>query len=272
MKHVMALAVALASAACATTPFAAPQPGVAHYVYTEKEVTPGQPDSGYRVAFDFDTKAGPAITAIVTSAEVRSGASYKPATIDPACRTALKAGPGEIARIKVYPLSKEESAMGAAFMATCAPEALFFPLTDIVNVALIVASPQFGADKLKAVGDSRRFGAFSTTIDRPDNAFTASSPGGTTSLTALTPARATLDWEADPMAIVVIHRTPGTPEVKLSGTERFGFRVDVDRRTGALLRAATPSDALDVTVSMPGLPPGVTPRMTVTRDVLIERR
>lgn len=274
MRLAAVLAAALASAACSTAPFESPpKPGVGRYTYTVKEVAPGQADTGYRVAFDIETTAGPTMTAVVRSAETLSNNAWKPATVDAACAAALKARPGELARIKLFALTKEESAMGPAFMATCAPPAIFFPMTDILNVALIMASPEFGAATLKQVGEARRFPAFSTSVDRPDTFIDARAPGGDIRLTALEPTRATLEWTADPMAVHVIHRMPGTGDVSLSGTERFGFRLDLDPRTGALIRAATPSDVLDVTIQIPGLPPGApAPRMQITRNVTIDPR
>jgi hypothetical protein len=50
----------------------------------------------------------------------------------------------------------------------------------------------------------------------------------------------------------------------------IAFRVEIDPTSGALRRAATTSDTLDLVVA--GLPPDKAPHVSVTRDVAIEPR
>lgn len=276
VRH-LALAAAFASAGCASAPFMTPPaPGIGRYVYASTETQAGKSEGRYRMVFDLETSQDRVITALVRSAEEMSDGAWRPAVIDDSCRTMLKAGQGEIARVALFPLTPEAAALGSAFMADCAPAALFFPMTDILNVALIFSSPEFGAAGLARPGDSKRFDEFATRFDRLDTAMDARSPGGEIALSALEQSRAMLTWSPDPMELTIVKRGvrgagPGG-EVKLRGEERFAFQVEVDRRTGALIRAATISDVLSMTVEIAGLPPDRAPRVEITRAVTIDPR
>ncbi len=68
------------------------------------------------------------------------------------------------------------------------------------------------------------------------------------------------------------HADKGSPEVMLRGVECYAFSVEIDTISGALRRAATMADALDLAVEVPGLPADKAPHVAVTREVTIEPR
>ena len=269
-----ALAVGIACADAADAPFrTAAMAGVRHYRYQSLERAQGQPDKRYRVDFDLATGADGSVTAVLLKAEAAVGDGWSTPVVDKACRQALRGRGRPLARITLAPLSPEATTLGAEFMAMCAPAAYFFPVTDILNVSLIQTQPKFHLVDLKAKGASARFDGFDTKFERLGVAIAASSPGGEIKLSALDTQSLTVDWAPDPMQIEMVHRkTENSPEMTLKGVERYAFRVEIDPVSGALRRAATTADDLDLLVSMSGLPPDKAPRVAIAREVTIEPR
>ena len=260
------------TAGCATGGFTTRPVGVQHYRYEQTERVPGQPDKGYRLDYDLETTPL-RVTAIVRRAQEGSGGQWRDAEVSAACATAMHAEPGELARVTLSPIEPEAAAtMNDAFLSQCAPAAIFYPITDILNVSLVQTSTQFGLRGLHAPGDRFRFQGYATQFERLGVAVSLAAPGGETRLTALDPRAATVDWVSDPLQLGITRRATSTePEIRLSGVERFAFRLVIDARTGVLERAATTSDALDLLVSVPGLAPERAPRLAITREVSIER-
>jgi len=60
-----------------------------------------------------------------------------------------------------------------------------------------------------------------------------------------------------------------TNEIGIQGTERFVFRLVIDRATGALLGMTAPQDRLDLIVDMKDAPPQP---MVIIRNVTIVPR
>ncbi len=253
-----------------TKPRWAPEAGSHRYRYESIE-RGGGADKGYQVDYDLVSDGKGGIVAVVKRAAHGIAGKWMDATLDDACRTALHAGPRELARITLSPLAPDAAGtLGDAFMAPCAPADLFFPMTDILNVALIQATPHFRIDRLATPGDSARFEGFKTSLDRFGIAIDASSGGGTIRFATLEPGRASVDWAPDPMAITILNRKAfNGVDLKLDGTEDFSFRVTIDPATGVLLGAGTTHDRLSLVANIPGVPPRP---LSITREVTISRR
>ncbi len=267
--------VASQSAALAGATFkSSAVPGTRHYRYTSLERAQGQPDKRYRVDFDLITGTDRGVVAVIREAQSATGEVWSTPTVNAECKKALHGGGRTLARVTLSPISPEAAkSLGEPFMATCAPAAYFFPIADIVNVSLIQTSPRFHLSDLALPGASARFEGFDTKLDRLGISMVASSPGGEIKLSALTEHTATVDWSPDPMQLTIVHHAEqGSPEVTLSGVERYAFRLEIDARSGVLRHAATITDNLDLVVSMPGLPADKAPHVGITREVTIERR
>jgi hypothetical protein len=249
-------------------------PGTRHYRYAAVERNPGQPEGRYRVDFDLVTDANRGVTAVIRKAESAKGDVWSTPTVSADCKKALRGGGNALARITLAPMTPEAAdSLGEPFMAMCAPASYFFPMTDILNVVLIQASPSFHLKDLTAVGMSAKFDGFNTKLDRLGMAMTGSSPGGVITLSALDDHVATVDWVPEPMQLTLTqHATPNSPEMTMTGFERYAFRAEIDRTTGALRRAVTTADNLDVVISMPGLPSDKAPHVAISREVAIEPR
>jgi hypothetical protein len=245
-----------------------PTPGVRHYVYQVLQTINGTTQKGYRSEFDLVVTDGAVFADVHNSAELDHGA-WKSVVPDQACRAEMNGTDTRLARVKLYPL--EASAMrdlGSSFLATCAPGAVFFPLTDILNVVIIPLSSQFRASELRNVGESLPFPSFTAAFDRAGEAIRESSPGGETRLAALNRRRAILDWLPRSADLTTIEHSMH-PTLTLQGTEQWAFRVEVDRRTGVIERAATTQDEINLTIV--GAPQQVAP-VRISRVVTIERR
>jgi hypothetical protein len=243
-----------------------PEPGVRHYIYEATETVAGGPVHGYRTEFDLQNSAG-AVYAIVRKSSVLDG-SWKSVEPDSACRAAMHGDKTSLARVKLSPLSADAAkTLGDSFLAMCAPPGVFFPLTDILNVALIPGS-HFRATELGAVGQSLSYAGFAAAFDRSGVAIKESSPGGEISLASLDDGHAVLDWKPALADLEIVEKA-NQPPVTLNGTEHFAFRAEVDRRTGVLERAAAIFDDLDMKVV--GAPDSV-PHVRITRTVKIEPR
>jgi hypothetical protein len=268
LAAVAALALGVATAA----PAATPTPGARAYRYQVVTRSAGQVQSGYRMDFDLRTGRSGAIDAIVRSAEQTSdGAAWIPVAVSEACRAAMHAPDGGLAQARLWPGERDPArALGPGFLDLCAPDAVFLPLTDILNVAILRVSPQYGVTGLKHAGDRARYGGFTAAFDRGAMAMREVSSGGTASLMARDKDRLVIDWAPDLADLNLQQRKPpGAPTV-LQGTEHFAFRVEVDARSGALLRAKSTYDDLDLSVSGPGIPAGKPLHLKMSREVVIE--
>lgn len=272
--RLFAVLVALALSGCATAPvLASPRPGVARYHYELTETMPGQPGKAYRMDYDIEIGRDHGVVAVVRHASERVGDVWQDVHLDSDCAAALHARTDELARIRLWPLDAAVAqSMNADFMALCAPGALFYPMSDILNVVLVHAAPQFKLSTLHAAGDKARFDAYATQFERLGVAISVAAPGGEVQLETITPDTVTVLWASDPMNVRIIHRaTASEPEVTLEGVENYAFRLQIDAHTGALRRAVTTADALDLTVLLPGLPPNAAPHLHITRAVTIAR-
>jgi hypothetical protein len=71
---------------------------------------------------------------------------------------------------------------------------------------------------------------------------------------------------------LTVHPSGSAPAMTMTGVERYAFRTEIDRATGALRHAATTSDDLDLRIRMPNVPSDKSPRVVIWREVAIERR
>ncbi|MFL6727687.1 MAG: hypothetical protein ACJ8FS_14405 [Sphingomicrobium sp.] len=246
----------------------APTPGVRHYVYQVDQTINGTIHKGYRSDFDLETKSGAVFADIRSTAELVNGA-WKPVVPDPGCRKELNGGPASLARLQLYPIDPAKAHdLGASFLALCAPPAVFFPLTDILNVVVIPLGTPFGASKLRKVGDKISFQGFDAGYDRAGEELLEKAHGGETRLVALDFPRATLEWRPLPAELTLVEKTMNPPTT-MQGSEHFAFRLDIERKTGAIERATTIFDDLDLKIV--GAPDNV-PHVRISRTVTIERR
>ncbi|HLY78724.1 MAG TPA: hypothetical protein VKQ70_05080 [Caulobacteraceae bacterium] len=264
-----ALACLTAEAAHAAPWRAAPDAGAQTFRYEVRELSSG-PTRGYRMDYRLraDRKGG--LVAEIVRTATFDGKDFTPVTVDDACAKAMSARPGELATVRLAPLTVEQAKLGDAFLPSCAPGAVFFPLTDILNVALIQLSDRFHVGDLKRVGQTVRFPGFSTSLDRAGVAMAETSPGGEIGLTSLDQGAATLDWKPEP-ADLDLTENYGGQAIKLHGTEHFAFRLVIDARTGWLEHGETLYDNLDMAVALPNVPPDKAPRVTIKRVVSIVR-
>jgi hypothetical protein len=264
------IAAALAVPAGAAPLFpATPKPGTSHYLYQVVQTINGTTHHGWRTEFDLEASNG-AVYAVIRKAAELGDAGWKPiAAVDDTCRAAMHGDRTSLARVKIYPLSEETAKdLGPSFMAACAPGGIFFPLTDILNVAIIPLSPRFRTNELRAVGQSLRYPGFVAAFDRAGEKIRETSSGGAVVLAALEGGRAVIDWRPD-LADLDMNEQASKPPVALKGTEHWAFRLEIDRKTGIVERASTSYDDLDLAVV--GAPASV-PHVRISRSVLIERQ
>ncbi len=266
------LALACLTSGCATSSFDVAPLGVQHYRYELTERAPNQPDRGYRVDYLLQTTRQ-GVVAIIRHAQEWHGGQWQDVDVSVACAANMHAQQGELARVTLAPIDPQVAAnMSDAFLADCAPAAIFYPITDILNVSLVQTGERFGLRRLHVVGDHVRFASYRTQFERLGVAISVAAPGGETRLTTLDHGVATVDWLSDPLQVNIVHRATATErELTLSGVENFGFRLLIDTHTGVLQRATTTADTLELMVSMPGLPVNQAPHIHVTRDVTIDR-
>lgn len=250
----------------------APGAGTHSYRYESITTVPGAPGNGYRIDYDLVSDGKGGIVAVVTGAWYKEGApEWSDAEIDDACRKSLHAEGKELARITLSPIDpKTIGTLGPDFIAECAPADIFFPMTDILRVALVQVAPEFGIATLTKPGQNSRYPGYATKTERLDTAIDITSTGGTITFTTLVPGKATLDMVSDPMKLTLIHRRAYSgADVTLTGTETSGFRIDIDPATGVLLSASSTGDKLDVTMSLPG---DYSQPLPVTRETHITPR
>jgi hypothetical protein len=266
-------AFAAASAAAAPAgprpPFRTmPTPGVRHYLYEVAQTINGTTHKGYRTEFDLEAKGGALVAIVRATAELDNG-TWKTVVPDPVCRKAMNGTETTLARVRLYPIDpKETQKLGASFLAECAPPAIFFPLTDILNVMIIPIPGPFRASELRKVGETLSYPGFDASYDRAGEHLEEAAHGGEMRLAALDPRRAVLDWRPLPADLTLVEKAMQTPTT-LQGSEHFAFRVEIDRRTGAIERAATTYDDLDLKIV--GAPDNV-PHVRISRSVTIERQ
>lgn len=275
-RTALSLAIVLAAGASLTAPAQAKPPwrtpwAAATHTY-RYEATEGDPgassDEGKRVDFRLETDAGGGVVAHILAEDVLSGGAWKPLAIDAACRGALGGKADELAEVRLLPLSPAAAKLGDAFMATCAPDDLFNPMTDVLNVALIIAADQFRARDLTRAGQTVSFPGLTTSLDRGDFAMSESSDTGEVTLESLDASSATLDWKPS-VSKLDMTKGAGAQRIPMSGTEHFAFRVTLDRRTGLLTEAHTIYDDVDLTVAVPSLPTDKRPHLAIRRVVSI---
>ena len=266
----MAVATLLAgSGADAAPPFAMrPTPGVRHYRYTVIQTINRSAQRGYRADFDLEAGRDGSVDAIMLSSEALADGTWMAARIDPACRTAMRGTETSIARVRLWPMSPEVAAdLGTGFLDACAPGDIFFPLTDILNAAIIPLTSQFRVDELRRQGQVVHYPGFTTSFNRAGEGLRETSDGGDVRLTRLDRSRAVIDWLPLPARLDLDERAGPTP-VRLHGTEHWSFQITLDRRSGALLDAHTLYDDLDLEVV--GAP--AAPHVTISRIVTIRQR
>jgi hypothetical protein len=264
MISIFILALAAAQSANAVFP-AQPKSGTRHYLYQATEKNGDHQTGGYRTEFDLETSGG-AIYAIIRKSSVYDGA-WKPVEPDAKCRAAMHGDSTSLARVKLSPMDPETAKnLGESFLPMCAPPGVFFPLTDILNVAIIPTSDRFHASELRTVGQSLNYPGFDAAFDRSGIGFKETSPGGAIKLSMLDKHSAVLDWQPATADLELIEKA-NQPPVHLKGTESFAFRVDVDRKTGFINRAAAMFDNLDMKVI--GAPDSF-PHLHITRMVTID--
>jgi hypothetical protein len=257
-----------AAAAPHSTYRTAPAPGVHHYVYQVDQTINGTTHKGYRTEFDLETRGGAVFAVVRSTAELMNG-DWKPVVPDSACRKKLNGGPSSLARLQLYPVDPAKAHdLGASFLALCAPPAIFFPLTDILNVTVIPLGTPFRANELRKVGDKRSFSGFEAGYSRAGEQLRETSHGGETRLVALDSDRATLEWRPLPADLTLVEKATNPPTT-MDGSEHFAFRVDVERRTGAIERASTIFDDLDLKIADA---PDNVPHVLISRTVTIEQR
>lgn len=263
--------VALVMPAEAKAPRWIPEAGSQGYRYEMATHIPNLPGTAYRLDYDLVSDGKGGLVAVVKAAAHLEDGEWRDAEIDADCRAALHAKESELARITLSPVPPEATAaLGPAFMADCAPADIFFPIMDILNVALIQVGPQFRLAELAKPGDSRRFPGYATSLDRLGVAISLEATGGTVTFTALAPGQATVDWASDPLKLTMVHRKAydGT-DITLIGSETFVFRLEIDPGTGVLLSAVTLRDDLDMTMTLAG---GFSQPLPMRRDVKITPR
>ena len=245
-----------------------PEPGSHSYRYEMSTRIPNLPGNSYRLDYDLVSDGKGGLVAVVKAASHIESGEWRDAEIDAACRSALHAQGNELARVRLSPIDTAvATGLGSEFMADCAPADIFFPIADILNVALIQVAPQFKLAELTKPGDSRRFPGYATSLDRLDTAVTLESTGGSVTFAALVPGRASVDWASDPLKLTMIHRRAyNGADITLTGTETFVFRLEIDPATGVLLSAVTTRDDLDMTMSLPG---DYSQPLPMTREVKI---
>jgi hypothetical protein len=242
-----------------------PQPGTQPYRYQSVQHVPGEPDRGLRLDYDLVADAAGGLTAVVLRAQTGAGEQWTDVPVDPACRAALHAGTGELARVALLPVAPNLQ----TFLPPCAPRDLFFPLTDLRTLALI-QSPWFGIASLAAPGDKHRFAPFAETFERGDTAAETSTPGGELRFVSAEGSRATLDWAPDPMTLRVTMRGAASGgDLHFQGTSTLVLRVEIDRATGMLIGATATTDRLNLIVDVKDAPPQP---VIITSEISISQR
>lgn len=180
----------------------------------------------------------------------------------------MKGTEGTLARAQLYPLNIDsDRRLGSDFLDLCAPPSVFFPLTDVLNVALLPMRDAFRASELRSVGQALTYAAFEVHYDRAGERLEETAPGGEMRLAALTDHSAIFEWRPLTADLSLEERSM-KPAITMKGTEYWAFRVEVDRKSGSIERASTLYDDLDLKIV--GAPDTV-PHVRIARNVTIER-
>ncbi|HEY1752790.1 MAG TPA: hypothetical protein VGG29_16145 [Caulobacteraceae bacterium] len=262
---------ALAAPAVAGAPW--PTPGAAGaqgYRYEVLEHHAGGADGGTRMDFRLASDGKGGLVADIARVWALHGGDWTPVTLDADCLARLHARPGEVAELTLLPMTPESAHLGEAFMSTCAPDEVFTPVTDILNISLIVTSGRFHAETLTRVGQTETIEGFSTRFDRGAMTMAEASDGGEVTLASLDDGEAGVEWKPSPSTLQLTRGT-GAAQVNLDGGEHFAFHVTIDRRTGLLVGAKSIYDDVDFNASGPGMPAGPPVKLAIQREVSIVR-
>jgi len=269
IRTILVGAVSMAAGLLLATPSLAQQP-VAGFHYEASERVGAEVRTAYR--FDFQllkTPDGGLTAVVIQAAKSDHGGPFVPAAVSAECRLAMHAPPGALAAVRLWPAPVGPDPLGPAFLDACAPAEVFYPLTDIMNVAIIPLAPKFGARGLRTPGETRPWPGLTAQFERFGRRFEEHVPGGTLTLVASSPGETTVDWRPEPADLTI--EDHGPPPVRLHGVERWAFRVSFDPGDGMLRSAQATEDSIDVVVSMPGLPAERSPHVNLTRTVSISR-
>jgi hypothetical protein len=247
---ILAALMAVAPTASAA-PWRTPPTAGSHLYRYEVQETGAGPAGGYRTDFRLRADGKGGYWAEIIRSATYDGKAWTPVAVDAACAKAMNARPGELARVKLTPLSADAMALGDAFLDRCAPDGVFFPLTDILNVAIIVGGQALGGAALKAPGDTAPAPALNAVVQRADVQLTETAPSVEAAFVSLEDGRASVDWKPGPAALDLTRQIGGQP-LHLKGVEHFAFRATVDARTGVLEEAHTLYDDLDLAIVAPG--------------------
>ncbi len=129
----------------------------------------------------------------------------------------------------------------------CAPRELYDTMNDVVLI-LSIQSTEFGVDRLRAVGDRQATPRFEVAWSHSPNSVHERRvyPGGEIVLEKLVPDRATLRWKPHPVESGVVRDSPMGFATLTAGTEQMEYTIEVDPRSGALLRAHCGRHAIDL--------------------------
>lgn len=256
--HVLRLAMALSSSACASTRARTSPPpaltiarsaGRHNYVFTSTQTSPGG-RSRVQVAFTLITSADRVETAEVTAYRHASGdAPLTAGEIAPSCTPRLATSPGVIV---VLPITPPPHRL-ADLIPDCVPEDLFGAASDILPLLMIQMQPAFRAAELRAVGDRLRFNGYETGWRLAPTLLDAKivADSGVVALDSLTDSRAVIGWNTSPMRVDLVRQLSPNQRALLTGQEWFWARVVIDPRSGALLSAHTVVDSLALRMITP---------------------
>jgi hypothetical protein len=244
-----------------------PTPGVRHYNYEVIQTINDTTKKGYRTQFDLESKGNSLFAIVRATSELNNGV-WKPGVPDAACREALNGSSDSLARVQLYPLDAGAAHdLGSSFLDLCAPPAIFFPLTDILNVMVIPIPGPFRAHELRKVGDVLPFPGFEAAYDRAGEQIRETTAGGKVRLASLDRRKAVIEWLPDQADLELVERGM-QPPMESQGTEHFAFQIEVDRRSGAIERASTTYDNLDLKIV--GVPDNAA-HIRISRAVTITR-
>jgi hypothetical protein len=230
-----------------------PPTGSAPYRFELTEQGVGA-DRTYVLDYDLVSDGKGPVTIVVRSARLQKSDGPTEAKPDDACRQAMGAEAGELARVTVesatMPKPDEE------FLPACAPVEIFAPLSELRNIVLAQVSPLFNLAALAKQGDSHRFPGFPIRFKRYGNEVEAQLTGGTIRLASLEATRAGIDVVTDPAAVSIVAHPEGAPfQVKLAGTAAGGLHLTIDPRSGALIEAHSVDSRVDLIADIPDSPP-----------------
>lgn len=167
-----------------------------------------------------------------------------PLTLDLGCRKAAGGDERALARIALDARVRQSP---GAVLPPCVPREVYDTVNDIVLI-LSIQSPEFGVDRLRAVGDRCATPRFEVAWSHPPHSVHERRvyPGGEVVLETLGPERATVRWKPQPVESGVVRDSPLGFATLTAGTEQLEYMLEVDPRSGALLRAHCARHAIDL--------------------------